>query len=113
MEGSSGYTEPAAMAAGWVGRGIFVTLRSLIRNLQRAVHSRVQAMLAAQEDDEDSESGEASSAHTGDGEEPWYEATWEGWGSGFGRYVDGAGEPAVPQINAGQVGMSPAGRSVG
>ena len=47
-------------------------------------------------DDEDSESGEASSADTGDGEEPWYEATWEGWGSGF----DGADELAVPQIDA-------------
>ena len=36
--------------------------------------------------DDDSESGEASSAHTGDGEEPWYEGTWSwevapwGWG---------------------------------
>ena len=34
-------------------------------------------------DDGDSESGEASSAHTGDGEEPWLDATWEGWGSGL------------------------------
>ena len=50
-------------------------------------------------DDEDSESGEASSAHTGDGEEPWYEATWEDRGSGFGPYADGAGEPSVPQID--------------
>ena len=35
-------------------------------------------------DDDDSESGEASLAHTGDGEEPWYEATWEGRGSASG-----------------------------
>ena len=50
-------------------------------------------------DDGDSESGEASSAHTGDGEEPWFEATWEGWGSGFGRPAEGAGEPTIPQID--------------
>ena len=49
--------------------------------------------------DEDSESGEASSAHTGDGEEPWYEATWEGWDRASGP-VDGADVPAVPQIDA-------------
>ena len=50
-------------------------------------------------DDGDSESGEASSAHTGDGEEPWFEATWEGWGSGFGPSAEGAGEPTIPQID--------------
>ena len=49
---------------------------------------------------EDSESGEASSAHTGDGEEPWYEATWEKWGSGFGPHLDGADVPAARQIDA-------------
>ena len=39
-------------------------------------------------------------AHTADGEEPWYEATWEGWGSGFGPHVDGANVPEVPQTDA-------------
>ena len=47
-------------------------------------------------DDEDSESGEASSAHTGDGEEPWYEATW----GGFGPHAAGVVEPEAPQIDA-------------
>ena len=41
-------------------------------------------------DDEDSESGEASSAHTRDGEEPWYDDTWDWGGTGFGPHVDGA-----------------------
>ena len=40
------------------------------------------------------------SAHTGDGEEPWYEATWEGCGSGFGPHVDGVDVPTVSQIDA-------------
>ena len=34
----------------------------------------------------------------------WDEATWEGWGSGFGFFtwmdVDGADVPTVPQIDA-------------
>ena len=34
-------------------------------------------------DDEDSESGEASPGHMGDGEEPWYDAMWGWGGSGF------------------------------
>ena len=51
-------------------------------------------------DDEDSESGEASSAHTEDGEEPWLDATWEGWGSGLGPPAEGAVEPTIPQIDA-------------
>ena len=51
-------------------------------------------------DDGDSESGEASSAHTGDSEEPWLDATWEGWVSGLGPPAEGAGEPTIRQIDA-------------
>ena len=50
-------------------------LRNLIPNRPRAAtptSASYVGRLGA--DDEDSESGEASSAHTGDGEEPWYEA---------------------------------------
>ena len=49
--------------------------------------------------DDDSESGEASSAHTGDGEEPWYEAAWSWDGPGFRSREVGAGEPEAPQID--------------
>ena len=48
--------------------------------------------------DDDSESGEASSARTGDGEEPWYDATWSWGGSGFGPHWDGAIKLASPEI---------------
>ena len=64
----------------------------------KPLHPRMQAMLPKASDD-DSESGEASSAHAGDGEEPWYEATWSLEGSGFGLQRDGAGEPEASQID--------------
>ena len=69
------------MAVGWVGRGTSVTLPSL--NLYVGRPKR-RATIASQ-----------AKAHTGDGEEPWYEARgWEGPG-----FEAGADEPEAPQTD--------------
>ena len=91
----SGYTEPAAMAVGWVGRETSEMLRSLIPSHQQAATPTFASYV-----------GRLRRTTKRRGlEEPWYEATWEDRGSGFGPHTDGAGDPSVPQIDAAGTGL--------
>ena len=62
-------------------------------------HMFLQVCWPPKADDGDSESGEASSAHTGDGEEPWFEATWEGGVRALGPRRRGQSSRRYPQID--------------